>query len=650
MRLIKQLIPFLFLLLGICLFSIYCQNPGEAVSESPYLNHHDSVTYVGKQQCRACHSEIYNTFIETGMGKSFGVASKLKSAARFGHQALYDKQLDFYYLPFWKGDSMFIKEFRLKGKDTVYQRTERVDYIIGSGQHTNSHLTEINGYLYQMPLTWYAQQGKWDLPPGFENGRNVRFSRAIEMECMSCHNAIPKLEEGSLNKFVSIPDGIDCERCHGPGSLHVQEKLKGIVVDTANEIDYTIVNPRKLSWERQIDVCQRCHLQGNTVLKEGKKFTDFKPGMVLSNYMEVFMPKYKGRDDEFIMASHAQRLQLSKCFISSNKQSSQSDTKGFEQLSLTCINCHNPHVSVKVTGKQIFNNACLKCHGNNACKDIPKNIALQNNNCVACHMPRSGSVDIPHVTVHDHKIAKPANKLELAKIRQYQGLYCVNASSTSIESRAKAYLNYYEKFEGEMQSLDSSKWYLSQLKGTGMSLDLWVHLLYLNQEWQKLSSLISKKEYEAAALKDAWTSYRIGQGLQNVGRFEEALTYYNRSLILAPRNLEWKNKKGVLLIQLGRNAEGAQLLKESLALQPKQAEPWVNLGFASLQEGNQGYALFCYNKALQLDPDMAQALLNRAAIYHMQGKDKEASLDLKQILIKDPKNTDVKNLLMTLMK
>jgi hypothetical protein len=34
----------------------------------------------------------------------------------------------------------------------------------------------------------------------------------------------------------------------------------------------------------------------------------------------------------------------------------------------------------------------------------------------------------------------------------------------------------------------------------------------------------------------------------------------------------------------------------------------------------------------------------------MQGKDKEASQDLKQILIKDPNNTDVKNLLMTLKK
>jgi tetratricopeptide (TPR) repeat protein len=229
-------------------------------------------------------------------------------------------------------------------------------------------------------------------------------------------------------------------------------------------------------------------------------------------------------------------------------------------------------------------------------------------------------------------------------------LYCVNASTTSTESRANAYLNYYEKFEGESQSLDSSKWYLSQLKGAGMSIDLWVHLLYLNQEWQKLSSLISKEEYAAAKLKDAWTSYRIGQGLQNVGRIEEALTYYNQSLTLAPRNLEWKNKKGVLLIQLGRNSEGAQLLKESLTLQPKQAEPWVNLGFASLQDGNQVYAITCYNKALQLDPDMAQALLNRAAIYHMQGKDREASQDLKQILIKDPNNTDVKNLLMTLKK
>jgi len=111
------------------------------------------------QQCRSCHADIYNTFIETGMGKSFDLATKQKSNADFSkHHVVYDKFKNLYYHPFWKNNNMFILEYRMNGKDTIYKRIEKVDYVIGSGQHTNSHLMNIDGYLYQMPLTWYAQE------------------------------------------------------------------------------------------------------------------------------------------------------------------------------------------------------------------------------------------------------------------------------------------------------------------------------------------------------------------------------------------------------------------------------------------------------------------------------------------------------------
>ncbi len=636
------------LLACISLLNLFCGDTAKS-AKLAYLNHDTAVQYVGKQQCRSCHEDIYNSFIKTGMGQSFGAATKQKSAANFSHKPLYDAALDFYYLPFWKGDSMYISEFRLEGRDTVFKRTERVDYIIGSGQHTNSHLTNINGYIFQMPLTWYAQKGKWDLPPGFENGRNVRFSRGIEMECMSCHNAMPKAEEGSVNKFVSIPDGIDCERCHGPGSLHVQEKLKGIIVDTATQIDYTIVNPRKLPWELQIDVCQRCHLQGNAVLKEGKKFTDFRPGMVLSEYMEVYLPKYKDRDDEFIMASHAQRLQLSKCFLGSNQKSNlkPDGKKGFETLALTCITCHNPHVSVKETGKQIFNNACLKCHSDKACTEQPQQLKLANNDCVSCHMPRSGSIDIPHVSVHDHKIAIQVAKKELSKIKVFEGLYCVNKSNTSAIFKAAAYLNYYEKFDGERSALDSAKFFLRALNGAP-SIQLNIHKLYLQEDWSSIIRLVQTELKDINLITDAWTNYRIGQAFQNLGEFEKALNYITKASDVAKANLEFKNKRAILFIQKGDLQTANILLEESLNLNPKQVEPWVNLGFSYLQMGAIEKAFRSYEKALALDPDHPQALLNLAALYNLQGNKKLAAFQLKKILKRDPNNKEVKNLLKTL--
>src|SRR5207253_5173309 len=141
--------------------------------------------------------------IKTGMGKSFGKATREKSAADFTHPDVNDKFSDLRYHAFWARDSLFIKEYRLRGKDTLHQRTEQVNYVIGSGQHTNSHLQTVNGYINQMPMTFYTQKKKWDLPPGFENGVNTRFSRKIGLECMSCHNAYPEFVIASENKFKS---------------------------------------------------------------------------------------------------------------------------------------------------------------------------------------------------------------------------------------------------------------------------------------------------------------------------------------------------------------------------------------------------------------------------------------------------------------
>jgi hypothetical protein len=291
------------------------ENPKQTADTLAWLNHADTAKYVGINTCRQCHQDIYNTFIKTGMGKSFDHATVQKTSAKFDHPLIYDKFSDFYYKAFWQNDSLKFLEYRLEGKDTVYKRTERVDYIVGSGHHTNSHIQSVNGYFNQMPMTFYTQKGEWHLPPGFEDGHNSRFKRKIGLECMSCHNAYPDFVEGSENKFTSVPEGINCERCHGPGSVHVQQRSTGSKVDTSRYIDYSIVNPAKLPIDLQFDLCQRCHLQGNAVLKEGKSFYDFKPGMKLSDYISVFLPKYKNADDEFIMASHVDRLKQSQCFI-----------------------------------------------------------------------------------------------------------------------------------------------------------------------------------------------------------------------------------------------------------------------------------------------------------------------------------------------
>lgn len=631
--------------------------PKEKLSSDPYLNHSDSAKYVGMGQCKLCHQDIYNSFIETGMGKSFEHASKKKSSAKFSeHTVIYDKYQDFYYHPFWKNDSLMIMEFRLKGKDTVHKRIEKVDYIIGSGHHTNSHISSTNGFLHQMPMTFYTQKQTWDFPPGFENGANTRFSRKIGLECMSCHNSLPGFVEGSENKYNAIPEGVSCERCHGPGSYHVEARSTGTKIDTSKFIDYTIVNPGKLPIDLQFDVCQRCHLQGNTVLKEGKSFLDFKPGLKLSDYMTTFLPRYKNADDQFIMASHADRLKQSQCFIKSFKPETDKGSLRPYKNSLTCVTCHNPHVSVKVTGKEVFNTACKNCHSpstqNGLCTEKETVRAKVQDNCVSCHMPNSGSIDIPHVTVHDHFIRKPMKKDEVKKIKEFIGLQAINEKNPDNYTKAKAYIQQYDKFEYNKVYLDSAEFYLSDKSKEGIrkNFDLLVHLNFIKGDYRQIIVYLQEVGMPTKGNKswdnsDAWTYYRIGEVYFQLGDVTAAEGFYKHAIRLSPENPEFRNKLGATLIAKNNYRDAIVALSEAIDQNPKYTPALNNLGYAYLVSGNPLKAEEFYNKALNWDPDYESLLMNIAGLKIYQKKYKEAEERLKQVLKKNPKNEQAKQVL-----
>ncbi|MGZ3866152.1 MAG: tetratricopeptide repeat protein [Bacteroidia bacterium] len=653
----------LFIFSSIILFSCAEEKPKtEGVTKTDtllYLNHADTAKYVGIKTCRLCHQDIYNTFIETGMGKSFAGATKEKSAGDYGKSLIYDEFSDFYYKSYWgKNDSLYFKEFRLNGKDTIYQRVERCDYIIGSGHHTNSHMQVVNGHFNQMPMTFYTQKKEWHLPPGFENGVNTRFTRKIGLECMSCHNSYPDFVMGWENKYNAVDEGINCERCHGPGSIHVQQRSTGSKVDTTKYIDHSVVNPSKLPIDLQFDVCQRCHLQGNAVLKEGKSFYDFKPGMKLSNFMSVFLPKYENADDEFIMASHADRLKMSQCFIRSfNPSEVKNKLKPYKDA-MTCVTCHNPHVSVKVTGNEIFNNACNNCHHTGgksnlqcteksvAAKLTTPNFKLQTINCVNCHMPKSGSIDIPHVTVHDHFIRKPVSKKEKDGIKTFIGLFAINENNPDALTKAKAYINQYEKFEQKSYYLDSAAKYLSEKRVE--DVDALVQLYFLKNDFNSVGSLVNsfgkegllknnlkKKSFDN---QHAWTCYRIAESYNYLGKPNEALPFLEQANRLAPYVPEFTDKLATAYASTGNNKMAHRYFDATLKENPKYVPALANLGFLYLTEGNAVVAEKLYNKALALDPDNEDALMNMAGLYNFKGKMKEAIELLKQIIKKHPSN------------
>jgi tetratricopeptide (TPR) repeat protein len=369
-------------------------------------------------------------------------------------------------------------------------------------------------------------------------------------------------------------------------------------------------------------------------LAEGQGFLDFKPGMALHEVMDVYLPRYEGNADQFIMASHADRLKLSKCFQVSKQ--------------LDCTTCHNPHKSVRTMGNGHFNAQCQTCHTQpqgRDCKAAPAQRAAQGDNCVSCHMPNSGSIDIPHVTVHDHRIAVHTAKGP-QKQGGFKGLSAINNPKPSPRSKALAYLQQFEKFGGEPYMLDSAALVLNTLPKE-QHLDLWIYHRFLKGEWewivqalggQPASVWLSKWNTKESANRDAWTCYRVAEAYAQRNQPNVALAFMQQAIDLAPWIPEFYQKQGALYLRLQQTREALQVYERLERDFPESAETYSSLGYLWMASGQLERSKSYLDRALALDPDNSKVWLNAAAWAMAAGEPKNAEIWLVKVLSRDPSN------------
>ena len=589
-------------------------------------------SYVGIDACAACHPQQAASFTQSQMGRSWELATLANSAADFDNpDPVYDAFNDLHYLPTHRGDSLYVLEYRLSGADTVHKRVERIDYIVGSGHHTNSHIMDVNGYLYQMPLTWYVQEGRWDLPPGFHGPNNQRFDRPIPLKCITCHNGRSTYVEGSENRYMDVPHGIDCERCHGPGSAHVElMRTGGIAADEALP-DLAIVHPGRLPADRQFDICQGCHLQGAAVNRPGKTFADFRPGQRLEEIENVFWPRYADSLGQFVMASHPDRLRQSACFL--------------ESEAITCITCHDPHVPIEAMGENHYRDVCLSCHSAPPEPVCPTPDAAAGADCTSCHMPVSGSSDIPHVTITDHFIRSPDSRVATVADPEKRAEFVRMASlvdpSPSLTELAEGYLTYYETVTDAPGFLDSAMVYLREAERVGERVDaLMIRTHFLRGE----ASAVVRIARNIKEVTDPWTAYRIGEAYLMQGYPEEARTYLAQAVEGAPEHLRFMLRLASAHSQSGHQLEAIGLFNRVLEANPKLAEAYNNRGFAHVLSGDAIRAESDFRSAISLDPDMLGALANLASLYLNLDRRDEARPLARRLLDEAPMNPQYRQL------
>ena len=113
------------------------------------------------------------------------------------------------------------------GRDTNVEEKE-IDYVLGSGNHARTflHRTARNT-LQQLPLGWYAEKGgSWAMNPGYDQlDYQGSSERSITNACSAITPTLAFRASGGRSRrrrySAPLPEGIDCQRCHGPGSRHV---------------------------------------------------------------------------------------------------------------------------------------------------------------------------------------------------------------------------------------------------------------------------------------------------------------------------------------------------------------------------------------------------------------------------------------------
>jgi Tetratricopeptide repeat len=359
--------------------------------------------YVGSKVCAQCHAPIANKYSRTDMGRSMSEITTSLLEKIPNSTSVVDDRTQKHFGLYLEDGELFQSEFE-KGPDgkEAFRETHQVKWIIGSGANGFGALLKRGDFLFEAPLSFYSKTQSWALSPGYEFG-DYGFNRPILPGCIACHSGQPRAVLGGNGRFLEPPFhelAIGCENCHGPGAAHVHEIEEGDS-STSTSPTHSIVNPAKLQPWLADNICMSCHQTGDAmVLRPGKDYRDFKPGMPLDDTLAIFMVPPRPDSPQTDLLEHYFSMTLSKCYRGSGGR-------------LSCITCHDPHVEpAKQEVPDQFRAKCLECHNEKSCA-LPAAIRQRKvppDDCAGCHMPKRQIQTIAHAVLTNHRIVAQAEE------------------------------------------------------------------------------------------------------------------------------------------------------------------------------------------------------------------------------------------------
>ena len=594
--------------------------------------------YVNPKLCFGCHAAIFKTYRQTGMAKSFAHPRPENTVEDYTkNNRFYHAPSNTYFEMIRRGDDYFQRRYQIgyEGKPTNIEET-KIDYFLGSAIHARAYLHRAtDGRLLQLPVTWYSEKGGyWWMAPGYDSPDHIYGQRALTYDCIFCHNGyetIPATHTRLGEEPVytgELPEGVDCQRCHGPGRNHIQ--AAGKPGADPQDIRAAIVNPAKLSPEREAEVCLQCHLQTtefslpHVVKRYDRGDFSYRPGQPLAAFELAFdYAPGTERDNWFQNVSTASRLRMSQCFLKSNG-------------ALKCTTCHDPHnIGHGEEVAEHYNAVCRQCHAAAFTALIAAKKHTAESGCTGCHMPLRRPVEVVHIVKTDHYIQrfKPTADL-LADIPERH------------ETLANSYRGEVRLYYPEtLPDTPENRMYLAiaQVRDkSNLAAGIPQLVAALNavhprtpEPYYELAAAYEaagKPEHAIAAYRDSLrldagypaSLLGLGAAYRAAGQLDQAAEAFERATQAAPDNSKTWNELGQVDLDLGRAPQALEALKKSIALGPELPQPHNGLGIVLAQSGNLAAAEAEFREAIQILPNYGEAHGNLAGVLDLEHDLKQA--------------------------
>ncbi|MBI5755778.1 MAG: DmsE family decaheme c-type cytochrome [Nitrospirae bacterium] len=204
-------------------------------------------------------------------------------------------------------------------------------------------------------------------------------------KCIKCHKDQSARWEGTIHAKWSpsftTPEKakgvkIECETCHGPGSLHVEDNKERLFIISFGP-------GSKDTKAEQNTVCLKCHEKGGLYYWNGG----------------VHGRNLRCADCHHVMDNISRRYLLNKtsekeicfqCHVRQKSEGFRSPHLSHDEAKMTCSTCHTPHGSSTqgLLSASSVNENCYNCHADKRGPYLFEHLPVQEN-CLLCHKPHS---------------------------------------------------------------------------------------------------------------------------------------------------------------------------------------------------------------------------------------------------------------------